>query len=43
MDHPTLKDIRDKVLRHVRNSHLKQVNAPLDAPKPKLRCWMELN
>ena len=43
MNRVLLKDIRDKVLRHVRNSHLKQVNAPLDAPKPKLRCWMELN
>ena len=39
----TLKDLRDKVLRHVRDTYLKRVNAPMDAPEPKLRCWMELN
>ena len=39
----TLKQVRDKVLRHVRDSYLKRVNAPMDAPEPKLRCWMELN
>lgn len=43
MNTVTLKDVRRQVLRHVRNSHLKKVNAPLDAPEPKLRCWMELN
>ena len=39
----TLKDTRDKVLGHIRNTYLKTVNAPLDAPGPKLLCWMELN
>ena len=39
----TLKQVRDKVLRHVRDAYLKRVNAPMDAPEPKLRCWMELN
>ena len=39
----TLKETRDKVLGHVRNTYLKMVNAPMDAPKPKLLCWMELN
>ena len=39
----TLKQVRDKVLRHVRDSYLKRVNAPMDAPEPSLRCWMELN
>ena len=39
----TLKQVRDKVLRHVRDTYLKRVNAPMDAPEPKLRCWMELN
>ena len=39
----TLKGTRDKVLGHVRNTYLKMVNAPMDAPKPKLLCWMELN
>ena len=39
----TLKQVRDKVLRHVRDSYLKRVNAPMDAPDPQLRCWMEMN
>ncbi len=43
MSRTTLKDLRDKVLRHVRDTYLKRVNAPMDAPEPMLRCWMELN
>ncbi|MXW94320.1 MAG: helicase [Acidimicrobiaceae bacterium] len=43
MDRTTLKDLRDKVLRHVRDTYLKRVNAPIDAPEPMLCCWMELN
>ena len=43
MGRTTLKDLRDKVLRHVRDTYLKRVNAPIDAPEPSLRCWMELN
>ena len=39
----TLKDVRDRVSRHVRDTYLKRVNAPMDAPEPRLRCWMELN
>ena len=39
----TLKETRDKVLKHIRNTYLKMVNAPMDAPSPKLLCWMELN
>ncbi len=39
----TLKDLRDTVLRHVRDTYLKRVNAPIDAPEPMLCCWMELN
>ncbi len=39
----TLKGIRQKVLRHIHNTYLKQVQAPINAPKPKLMCWMELN
>ena len=42
-EHTTLKQVRDKILRHVRDSYLKRVNAPMDAPDPELRCWMELN
>ncbi len=43
MSRATLKDLRDKMLRHVRDTYLKRVNAPMDAPEPMLRCWMELN
>lgn len=38
----TLQDVRDKVLRHVHDTYLKQVNAPIDAPDPALCCWMEV-
>ena len=43
MDKVTLKDIKGKVARHVRDGYLKRVNAPMNAPKPRLLCWMELN
>ncbi|MDE0120293.1 MAG: helicase-related protein [bacterium] len=39
----TLKEVRQKVERHIRNTYLKQVQAPMTAPKHKLLCWMELN
>ncbi|WP_420638371.1 helicase-related protein [Candidatus Poriferisocius sp.] len=43
MKKSSLVDIRTQILAHIRNTYLKQVNAPLDAPKPKLLCWMEMN
>ena len=43
MSRTTLKDLRDKVRLHIRDSYLKRVNAPIDAPDPRLRCWMELS
>ena len=43
MGRSTLKELRDMVLRHVRDTYLKRVNAPIGAPEPRLRCWMELN
>ena len=39
----TLKEVRDRVRHHIRDVYLKRVNAPLDAPEPRLLCWMELN
>ncbi len=39
----TLMEVRDQVRRHIRDTYLKRVNAPMDAPDPELRCWMELN
>lgn len=37
-----LLDIRKKIERHIKNSYLKRVDAPIGV-KPKLYCWMELN
>ena len=38
----TLLDIRKRIERHIKNSYLKRVDAPIGV-KPRLRCWMELN
>ena len=38
----TLLDIRKRIERHIKNSYLKRVDAPVGV-KPRLRCWMELN
>jgi len=37
-----LDEIRAKVEKHIKNSYLKRVDAPVGI-KPVLRCWMELN
>jgi len=42
MDHQDLIGIRDTVLKHIKNTYLKRVDAPLGV-KPVLKCWMELN
>jgi superfamily II DNA/RNA helicase len=42
MDEKTLIDLRTKVERHIKNTYLKRVDAPIGV-KPLLRCWMELN
>ncbi len=38
----TLHEIRLKIEKHIRNTYLKQVQAPVGV-KPVLKCWMELN
>jgi hypothetical protein len=38
----TLKDIRASVLKHIKDTYLKRVDAPVGV-KPKLKCWMEIN
>lgn len=38
----TLIEIRAKVEKHIKNSYMKRVDAPVGV-KPALRCWMELN
>lgn len=37
-----LIEIRTKVEKHIENTYLKRVNAPV-LVRPTLRCWMELN
>lgn len=39
---PDLLAMRDTVLKHIRNTYLKRVDAPVGV-KPMLKCWMELN
>ena len=38
----TLVSLRAKVEKHIKNTYLKRVDAPVGV-KPKLKCWMELN
>lgn len=38
----TLVELRRKVEKHVKNTYLRRVDAPVGA-KPALRCWMEIN
>jgi len=42
MEESALLEIRRKVERHIRNSYLKRVDAPVGI-RPSLKCWMELN
>jgi superfamily II DNA or RNA helicase len=37
-----LVDLRSKVEKHIKNTYLKRVDAPVGV-KPRLQCWMELN
>jgi superfamily II DNA or RNA helicase len=38
----TLVELRSRVEKHIKNTYLKRVDAPVGV-KPALRCWMELN
>jgi superfamily II DNA or RNA helicase len=42
LSEPTLSEIRVKVEKHVKNTYLKQVQAPIGV-KPKLKAWLELS
>jgi hypothetical protein len=42
MEPGSLRDLRLKVEKHIKNAYLKQVQAPVGV-KPILKCWMELN
>ena len=37
-----LLDISKRIEKHIKNSYLKRVDAPIGV-KPRLCCWMELN
>ena len=41
-DEETLLDIRKRIEKHIKNSYLKRLDAPVGV-KPGLSCWMELN
>ena len=41
-DEETLIGVRAKVERHIKNTYLKRVDAPVGV-RPSLKCWMELN
>jgi Helicase conserved C-terminal domain/PLD-like domain len=38
----TLSELRARVERHIKNTYLKRVDAPVGV-RPSLKCWMELN
>jgi hypothetical protein len=38
----TLVEIRANIEKHIKNSYLKRIDAPVGV-KPALKCWMELN
>jgi hypothetical protein len=38
----TLVELRTTIEKHIKNSYLKRVDAPVGV-KPALKCWMELN
>jgi superfamily II DNA or RNA helicase len=38
----TLVDLRSRVEKHIKNTYMKRVDAPVGV-RPALRCWMELN
>jgi hypothetical protein len=42
MGKQTLVTIRKQIEKHIKNTYLKRVDAPVGV-KPRLRCWMELN
>ena len=42
MEQPTLSEIRTTIDKHIKNTYLKKVQAPIGV-KPILKAWMELN
>ena len=42
MESEVLLKIRELVRKHIKNTYLKRVDAPVGV-KPSLKCWMEVN
>lgn len=42
MEEKSLVDIRGEIQKHITNTYLKRLNAPIGV-KPSLKCWMEVN
>jgi hypothetical protein len=42
MSENDLKDARSFIEKHIANTYLKQIQAPVGV-KPSLKCWMEIN
>ncbi|MBI5756887.1 MAG: hypothetical protein HZA46_00050 [Planctomycetales bacterium] len=42
IEQPTLAQIRAMIDKHLKNTHLKRLQAPVSV-KPKLKAWLELN
>jgi len=42
-DDTVLKDARTRVLKHIKDTYMKRLDVPLDAPMSSLKCWMELH
>ncbi|MCX7025330.1 MAG: helicase-related protein [Spirochaetes bacterium] len=42
MEKATLSEVRAKIEKHIKNSYLKRIDAPVGV-KASLTCWMELN
>ena len=42
IERKTLSEIRSQIDKHIKNTYLKQVQAPIGV-KPILKAWMELN
>lgn len=43
MEQQTLSEVRAEVEKHIKNTYLRRANVPMTAPKPLLKCWMELS
>lgn len=41
-DRALLTGLRDGLLKHIKNTYLRQLDVPIGSPKPSLICWMEL-